>query len=147
MLSVFEWLVFLFKFNTNPYRVLILQVLNINPNTKQLLRSVVIPTKYVTDIAFGGSKLEILYVTSKDVGDPTDSKDAGSVFQITGLDVFGLRINYAVMNSYCTPEFFNWTIKTVILYAYIIVFGNVNYKVVRTVGVVTLFLPAVMVVV
>lgn len=82
-----------------------MQVLNVNPSTKQLLRTVTIPFEIVVDVAFGGTNLDILFVSTKYNGEPTDLF-CGSIFQVTGLGVSGIPENYAVMNSACTPEFF-----------------------------------------
>lgn len=85
--------------------ILFPQVLNVNPNTKQLLRTVTIPCEIVVDVAFGGTNLDILFVSTKYNGEPLDLS-CGSVFQVTGLGVRGIPENYAVMNSDCTPEYF-----------------------------------------
>lgn len=81
------------------------QVLNVNPNSKKLMRTVTIPCKGVTDVEFAVRNLDILFVSSHDVGDPTDIS-CGSSFEVRGLDVSGIQEHYVVMNSDCTSEFF-----------------------------------------
>lgn len=51
-----------------------------------------IPTRQVTSVAFGGRKLNTLYVTTADK-DRTQQGAAGGLFKISGLGVQGLPMN------------------------------------------------------
>ncbi len=67
-----------------------------DPRTGKLLREVPLPTPQVTSVAFGGPKLQDLYVTTarEDVS-PAALRSpkfayAGRLFKVTGLGVTGL---------------------------------------------------------
>ncbi|RZF46453.1 hypothetical protein LSTR_LSTR012528 [Laodelphax striatellus] len=70
------------------------QVLRIDPDTGKLLRSIKIPGKQVTSVAFGGKRLETLYVTTsqilQEISPPT--KNDGRVYYVTGLKSSGKPI-------------------------------------------------------
>lgn len=73
------------------------QIINVNPKTKQLLRKIKLPAENVTSAAFGGPLLDILYVTTSGHGLTAEQRKetpyAGSVFAIEGLGVHGLIAN------------------------------------------------------
>lgn len=59
------------------------------------------PAIRVTSVAFGGSKLDTLYVTSRNVGTAADD---GALFSIKGLGVKGYPandFNYNPRLNYC----------------------------------------------
>ncbi|RZF37965.1 hypothetical protein LSTR_LSTR005465 [Laodelphax striatellus] len=66
-------------------------VLRIDPESGKLLKTIEIPAKEATSVAFGGEKLDVLYVTSarifQHVLPPT--KYSGRVFAVTGLKSAG----------------------------------------------------------
>ncbi|KAK2589271.1 hypothetical protein KPH14_007826 [Odynerus spinipes] len=72
-------------------------VLNVNPHTRKLLRKIEMPVERVTSVTFGGSLLNILYVTTSKYGlSKTELKNqpqAGSLFAVEGLNVNGLLAN------------------------------------------------------
>lgn len=73
-------------------------VLNINPKTGELLRSVKFnDAKNITSVAFGGPNLDILYVTSASIGlnenQLKEQLHAGYLFAIKGLGVHGFPSN------------------------------------------------------
>ncbi|XP_017754936.1 PREDICTED: regucalcin-like [Eufriesea mexicana] len=73
-------------------------VLNINPKTGKLLRFVKINNvKNITSVTFGGPNLDILYVTSANIGlnenELKDQPHAGYLFAIKGLGVRGFPAN------------------------------------------------------
>ena len=75
-----------------------IQVLNINPKTGELLRLVKFnDAKNITSVAFGGSNLDILYVTSASLGlnenQLKEQPHAGYLFAIKGLGVRGFPPN------------------------------------------------------
>ncbi|XP_044753258.1 regucalcin-like [Coccinella septempunctata] len=69
-------------------------VIKINPKTRKLLQVVAIPALAVTSVAWGGPKLDILYVTtSRFALKPEERKQqpaAGAIFAITDLGTRGL---------------------------------------------------------
>lgn len=65
------------------------RVIVINPETKEILREIQMPTAQVTSLAFGGPKLDILYATTAGKPKP-QAAPAGGLFKITGLGVHGL---------------------------------------------------------
>ncbi|CAG5002699.1 unnamed protein product [Parnassius apollo] len=67
------------------------QVLKIDPKKGKLLEKIRIPALQVTSVIFGGSNLDILYVTSASMNRGVEQKPpCGSTFQVTGLGVKGL---------------------------------------------------------
>lgn len=75
-----------------------IQVLNINPKTGKLLRSIKFnDAKNITSVAFGGPNLDILYVTSASMGlnenQLKEQPHAGYLFAIKGLGVHGFPSN------------------------------------------------------
>ncbi|XP_076629972.1 uncharacterized protein LOC143346100 [Colletes latitarsis] len=72
-------------------------VINVNPNTGCVLRFLKLPADKVTSCAFGGPRLDILYVTTSSRGltaeDAAKQPHAGYVFAVHGLGVHGLVAN------------------------------------------------------
>lgn len=72
-----------------------LQVLEVDPSSGKLIRTVRMPASKITSVAFGGPNFDILYVTSARRGlsekDLTKEPLAGSLFAVHGLGVNGLR--------------------------------------------------------
>jgi gluconolactonase len=66
----------------------------VDPDTGGLIDAVPIPASRVTSVMFGGSNLDILYVTTSRLGLSDEEKKqqplAGSVFAVTGLGVSAL---------------------------------------------------------
>lgn len=82
-------------------------MIQINPNTGELLRTVPIPASVVTSVAFGGRRLDILYVGTAQSGNPARvSPLDGSVFEVRGLGVNGVVEEEAAVNSFCKPFYF-----------------------------------------
>lgn len=73
------------------------KVLKIDPKG-QVIQEIIIPTKQITSVAFGGPKLDELYVTTakKQVLNPQDPP-AGATFKVTGLGVKGTPMNSIVL--------------------------------------------------
>ncbi|XP_043289097.1 uncharacterized protein [Venturia canescens] len=69
------------------------KVISVDPNTGKLLRTVEMPARQVTSVAFGGPNLDILFVTTGKQGlkskDLVSQPKAGSVFAVEGLNVSG----------------------------------------------------------
>lgn len=83
------------------------QVIQINPNTGEFLRSVSIPASLVTSVTLGGRLLNILFVGTMRSDNLTLVEPlAGSVFAVDGLGVFGFREKEAVVNNFCKPAYF-----------------------------------------
>lgn len=83
------------------------KVIQINPNTGELLLTVGTPASLVTSVAFGGRRLYILYVgTARDDNLNLLETQAGSVFAVTGLGVTGVPDDEAAVNSFCKPFYF-----------------------------------------
>lgn len=78
------------------------QVIQIDPRkTDTLLRSVKLPAKQVTSVAFGGKNLDELYVTTASftIDDVVLSgPEHGAIYKITGLGVKGLPADDFVFN-------------------------------------------------
>lgn len=78
-----------------------LQVIQIDPSTGDLLRTVSIPSIQVSSVAFGGADLDELYVTSGNLNvDPAvliKYPAPGCVFKVTGLGVQGLPANRVIL--------------------------------------------------
>ncbi|XP_033223549.1 regucalcin-like isoform X3 [Belonocnema kinseyi] len=75
------------------------QVIQINPDSQSLLRTVKIPAKKVKAVTFGDDSLQTLYVATvgygyKDAAEkpPADDQFGGSIFAVKDLDVKGLEI-------------------------------------------------------
>ncbi|XP_076260562.1 regucalcin-like isoform X2 [Rhynchophorus ferrugineus] len=83
-------------------------VLKINSRTGKLLRVVPMPAKYVTSVAFGGKKLDVLYVTTSRLHLTRDEicecQSAGSVFAVYGLKAKGIVMNEVEYNAEEEPE-------------------------------------------
>lgn len=85
------------------------QVIEINPNTGELLRTVSIPASLVTSVSFGDQNLNVLFVGTMRPDDLTLLEpQAGSVFAVDGLGVLGYLEEDAVVNNFCKPAYFNW---------------------------------------
>lgn len=67
------------------------RVLKVSPNG-QIIKEIPIPTSQVTSLAFGGPKLDILYVTTAGKPKPQPAP-AGHLFKITNLGVKGKKMN------------------------------------------------------
>ncbi|KAJ8666826.1 hypothetical protein QAD02_008488 [Eretmocerus hayati] len=69
-------------------------VIQVNPESGKLLRTIKLPAEKITSVAFGGPQLDVLYVTSAHVNMTAEQKEAkpesGSLFSIKGLGVRGL---------------------------------------------------------
>ncbi|XP_066288006.1 regucalcin-like isoform X1 [Branchiostoma lanceolatum] len=69
------------------------QVLQVDPETGTHLRSVKIPADQTTSCCFGGPNLDILYVTTANVGLSAEAvqqkPQSGCLFQVTGLGTTG----------------------------------------------------------
>jgi len=72
-------------------------VIQIDPETSELLQSVQLPVTLVTSAVWGGENLETMYVTTSRHGlsdeDLALQPLAGSTFKITGLGVVGTLAN------------------------------------------------------
>lgn len=72
-------------------------MIQIDPETSQLLQSVQLPVTLVTSAVWGGETLETLYVTTSRHGlsdeDLALQPQAGSTFKVTGLGVVGTLAN------------------------------------------------------
>lgn len=68
-----------------------------NPKTQELLKSIKIPARDVTSVAFGGPLLDILYVTTSSHNLTAEERKktphAGSVFAVKDLGVCGIFAN------------------------------------------------------
>jgi gluconolactonase len=66
----------------------------VEPDSGALIRSVSIPASRVTSVTFGGTDLDILYVTTSRLGLSDEEQEqqplAGSVFAVSGLGVSAL---------------------------------------------------------
>jgi gluconolactonase len=65
------------------------RIIVINPEKKEVVREIEMPTAQVTSLAFGGKNLDVLYVTTAGKPKPKPAP-AGGLFKITGLGVRGL---------------------------------------------------------
>lgn len=81
--------------------VFIAQVININPKTGMLLKTIMLPVERVTSVTFGGMYLDILFVTTMRLGlnvtQLQEQPQAGAVFTVTNLGVSGTFNNPAVI--------------------------------------------------
>lgn len=68
------------------------RIIVINPQTKEIIREIDMPTAQVTSLAFGGPKLDILFATTAGKPKPKPAP-AGGLFKITGLGVKGRPMN------------------------------------------------------
>ncbi|XP_065210543.1 regucalcin-like [Planococcus citri] len=77
------------------------QVLKIDPKIGRATTKIEIPhCPQITSVAFGGPNLDVLYVTSADINIKGKYKNAGSVFQVSGLGVRGnLSLPLYLMNK------------------------------------------------
>jgi len=65
-----------------------------NPQTGKLLLTIPMPSKRITSVAFGGSKLNDIYITSASVGlDRSQHASAGSLFVIYNTPWTGVKAN------------------------------------------------------
>lgn len=70
------------------------KVCKIDPSNGKIVLSINLPCKQITSVAFGGPKLDILYVTSANLKDePTKPVPEGATFVVTGLGAVGLTMN------------------------------------------------------
>ncbi|PSN38763.1 Regucalcin [Blattella germanica] len=64
-------------------------VINVDPRTRTLIRTLEFPTTLVTSVTWGGPKLDVLYVTTSQVGLSEEQKSkqplAGAVFTVSCL--------------------------------------------------------------
>lgn len=91
----------------NTFLYALRQVIQINPNTGELLQSVSIPATLVTSVAFIGHELDILYVgTAQNDNFTLLEPLAGSIFAVSGLGVTGVLAGEAAVNSFCKPFYF-----------------------------------------
>uniref|UniRef100_A0A182T4M4 Regucalcin n=1 Tax=Anopheles maculatus TaxID=74869 RepID=A0A182T4M4_9DIPT len=75
------------------------KVLKISPE-KKILQEIKIPAKQVTSVAFGGPKLDELFVTTAAKNFSGPQKDpAGAVFKVTGLGAKGLAMNAIILKD------------------------------------------------
>lgn len=82
-------------------------MIQINPNTGELLQNVTIPASLVTSVAFGGRRLGILYVgTARNDNLTLLEPLGGSVFEVRGLNANGVPEDEAAVNSFCKPFYF-----------------------------------------
>lgn len=81
------------------------QVIQVNPSTGKLLRQIKFPVERVTSVVFGGPRLETLYVTTMKKGLTPEQLAmqplAGSLWQVSGLNVTGTLSKPAVVNCKC----------------------------------------------
>jgi sugar lactone lactonase YvrE len=72
-------------------------VIRIDPETGKLLLTIKMPAYNITSVAFGGTDLDELYVTSASFAVSEDKKsqypESGYTFKITGLNVKGLPMD------------------------------------------------------
>lgn len=68
------------------------RIIIINPQKKEIIREIPMPTEQVTSLAFGGPNLDILYATTAGKPKPKPAP-AGGLFKITGLGVKGLPMD------------------------------------------------------
>ena len=104
-ISIFS-LFFFFAKNESSFINHFFQVVQIDPKSGKLLRTIYIPAKRVTSATFGGPSLDILYVTTAGYGfndpkekTPDDDKQGGSIFAVKGLGVKGLPANCFKMTT------------------------------------------------
>nr|BAN21455.1 anterior fat body protein [Riptortus pedestris] len=69
------------------------RVIQINPESGNLLAQVQIPTSKVTSVTWGGKNLDELFITSAGAGTPDCGPNAGLTFRVTGLNAHGLPMN------------------------------------------------------
>lgn len=82
-------------------------MIQINPNTGELLRTVSIPANLVTSLAFGRRDLNALFVgTARSDNSTLLEPLAGSVFVVDELGVSGVPKEKAVVNNFCKPVYF-----------------------------------------
>ncbi|XP_052895048.1 regucalcin-like [Anopheles moucheti] len=75
------------------------KVVKISPD-KKILQEMKIPAKQVTSVAFGGPKLDELYVTTAAKNITGPQKDpAGATFRVTGLGAKGLAMNEIILKD------------------------------------------------
>ncbi|XP_043478315.1 regucalcin-like [Leptopilina heterotoma] len=81
------------------------QVIQIDPRTKKLLRSIPMPAKRVTSVVFGGPLLDTLYVTTAGYGfsiqneqTPADDLQGGSIYEVKGTGARGVPANHYKIN-------------------------------------------------
>lgn len=68
------------------------RIIVVNPDNKEIVREISMPTEQVTSLAFGGPNLDILFVTTAGKPKPKPAP-AGGLFKIMGLGVKGLPMN------------------------------------------------------
>jgi len=66
-----------------------------DPISGTLLHKIILPTPHITNLCFGGDKLDVLYVTSaRSKVDRVRYPSGGSIFAITNIGVKGVAMNY-----------------------------------------------------
>nr|BAN20343.1 anterior fat body protein [Riptortus pedestris] len=65
------------------------RVLNIDPDSGNLLGQINLPTSKITSAAWGGKNLDELYITSAGAGEDDSDSNAGQTFRVTGLSAHG----------------------------------------------------------
>ncbi|XP_058121580.1 regucalcin-like [Anopheles ziemanni] len=79
------------------------KVLKISPQ-KKVLQEIKIPAQQVTSVAFGGPKLDELFVTTASLTFTTPQKDpAGATFKVTGLGAKGYPMDEIDLSKVKTP--------------------------------------------
>lgn len=69
------------------------KVLKINPQSGKIELEIKFPTERITSVAFGGPKLDILFVTSASKeGNGQVPAPAGAIFKVTGLNATGTKM-------------------------------------------------------
>lgn len=80
-----------------------MQVIQIDPQSKRLIKTILLPVERVTSVTFGGPLLDVLYITTMKFGlNETELRKqplAGSTFAITNLGSRGTINNPAIF--YC----------------------------------------------
>ncbi|KAG5885193.1 hypothetical protein JTB14_036500, partial [Gonioctena quinquepunctata] len=75
-------------------------VIQVNPATGKLIKTIRMPATYVTSVCFGGPDLDILFVTTSklhlNATGQLEEPSAGSVFVIAGLGVKGVPGHEAI---------------------------------------------------
>lgn len=96
--NIFQLFIRIVSYTEKTYQKLsslfFLKVLNVDPQTGKILRSIELPAKFITSVAFGGRNFEDLYVTSAENEAKRElGLQDGSTFVVTGIGVRGLPAN------------------------------------------------------
>ncbi|RZF37964.1 hypothetical protein LSTR_LSTR005464 [Laodelphax striatellus] len=109
-------------------------VIRIDPDSGKVLRTLKLPAEQVTNLAFGGKNLDVLYVTTSQLnkGYIPLTKYAGRVYAITGLmssDSDDYKVTSISKKNFFWGQSPFWDVKTQTLYFADIYGGTVNsYK-------------------